>query len=71
MVFDILGRELKIDDCVVHDRSIYRITRFTTKMVGCAPIRSSYRKKDSLKYASELTLVPAEDVSWWLLKNPK
>ena len=73
MKVDILGRELKVEDCVSVDSRVYRITRFTAKMVALLPLKSSHTKtwgrKETMKYASDLTLLPEEAVTFWLLKQ--
>lgn len=71
---DILGRELEIGNCVTVDSKVYKITRFTPKMVAVEGLtsktkRPSYRKRELLKYASDLTLVPDDAVTMWLLKQ--
>jgi hypothetical protein len=68
MQVDILGREIKIGDCVTYDREVFKITRFTAKMVEIERFKSRYKNK-KLVYAADVTIVPEEAVTFWLLKQ--
>ena len=76
---DILGRGLSVGDFVTCDINVYRIEKFTTKMVTVVlalapktlPIKNPTKKSNPIhKYSSELTFVPEQDVILWLLKQP-
>lgn len=72
--YDILGREIKLGDCVTVDSKVYRITRFTKKMVALEGLnstskRAAWRSRELMKYSHDVTLVPEQDVMLWLLKQ--
>ena len=76
MHHDILGRELSVGDFVTNDHRVYRIEKFTAKMVTVTPACSGTpgiimngKYKPIHKYSSELTLVPEQDVMLWMLKK--
>ena len=73
MVVDIIGRELAVGDCVSWEGGVYKIKKFTPKMVAIENLRPMRWSKSGPchKYASELTLLPEQDVMLWILKNPK
>lgn len=69
MKTDILGRELSVGDFVTCDTYVFKIIKFTPKMVSVQYAKSSGSKLIH-KYGRELTLVPESDVLMWLLKQP-
>jgi len=69
MHHDILGRELSVGDFVTNDHRVYRIEKFTAKMVTVTPALAPKNPNLIHKYGSELTLVPEQDVMLWMLKK--
>ena len=73
MEFDLLGRELAVDDCVVFESAVWKIVKFNAKTITVMPIiaRKDYRgnPKKSYVYGIQIVKVPAEDVTMWLLKK--
>ena len=70
MHLDIIGRELTVDNFVIADRSLYKITKLTPNMVRLEKVfKSRYGSNKKLLYAKDLTLVPEHEVLIYMLKK--
>ena len=73
--YDFLGQELNENEFVIagqgHELSIYRIMRFTTKMVRVVNIKAQTRvaKKGKLRYSKELLKVDPQLVTYHLMRK--
>jgi hypothetical protein len=71
---DLLGREVKEDDCVAfcHHNTLYvgKVIKVTPKQVRVVPMGTQYRNETGyLKYTSQCVLVGGPDLTMWILKK--
>ena len=72
---DIIGRPIKVDDFVVFYSNVYRVTGLgKPNSQGHGQVRikladPSPTTKSVVKYSKDMCLIPAHDVTIWLLKK--
>jgi hypothetical protein len=74
---DIVDRPISVGDFVVFYSNVYKVTGLgKTGTSGHGPVRiilaePSKTTKSSVKNSRDMCLIPAEDVTFWLLKKNK
>jgi hypothetical protein len=72
---DIIGRPIKVDDFVVFYSNVYKVTGLgKANSQGHGQVRikladPSPTTKSVVKYSKDMCLIPAHDVTIWLLKK--
>ena len=76
-VRDIIDRPINVGDYVVFYSNVYRVTGLGKPGTsGHGPVRiilaePSKTTKSAVKNSSDMCVIPAEDVTFWLLKRKK
>lgn len=74
MQVDIIGRELAVGNFVACEGNVWKIEKFTPKMISLSRIKKSITRWDKAKahkYAHECSLLPEHEVLLWILKDAK